>query len=130
MIKLQGVKIVTYSDERLRDIQRALMKGLYRAAGYTKTVARNSIKKTGRSRQGRPPVSHTGSLKRNIFFWIDRKNEFVDIGPAELSGTASSKIPGILEQGGTFEGAKIKARPYMAPALEKTKTRLSDILNA
>ena len=72
---------------------------------------------------GKPPLSHTGTLKKFIFFSYDTEEKTVVIGPT-LAGS-SSGAPQVLEEGGTavvrIRGEKPKAirvepRPYMQPA--------------
>ena len=131
MMTIDDVKIVMRSDEYMRDLRQASLKGLVRVAALTRVIARRSIRKRkGPSRPGRPPHSHTGLLKRHIYFWPDRKGETVDIGAAALGGTRSDDIPGVLEQGGRAKAARVQPRPYMGPALDKSKEQLKDILRA
>ena len=128
MIKIDGIKVTLYDKRTLTETNRSVMRVFIKAAAYTRTVARNSIKSSGKknkpSSPGSPPKSRTGYLKRNILFWPDRKNLSVKIGPAVMSGTKSNEIPGVLEEGGMIDGIRYEKRPYMNPALEKAKARL------
>lgn len=134
MITVDNVKIQFLDKRTLTETRRSVMRGFARVAAYTRAVARNSIKRgkkgQGVSKPGRPPFSRTGLLKKHIYFWQDWKNQSVQIGPARLAGTASQDIPGALEEGGFVDGARIGARPYMQPALDKAKSRLSTAIRA
>ena len=51
-----------------------------------RTTARHSIHKRKRTiAPGEPPSSHTGLLRRFIFFGYDRERRSVVIGPARLN---------------------------------------------
>jgi len=95
-------------------------------------TARWSIRKRKKSSlPGQPPSSHTGLLKRFLFYSYDYSRKSVVIGPAKLNAK-NTGAPEALEYGGTAllkigkENRKIQiaSRPYMNPAFEKTKTQL------
>jgi len=85
---------------------------------------------------GGPPSSHTGLLRRLIFFGYDRSRRSVVIGPQRLNQKIGD-APHALEHGGTstvIEGlrgkrkkrrVKMAARPYMGPAFEQEKPKLA-----
>lgn len=130
MIAISDVKLMFFDDRTLREINRKAGRGIVRVAANTRTIARRSIRKAGKSprtlqsRPGQPPRSHTGLLRQHIYFWYDRRTQSAEIGPARLGGTQGMDIPGNLE-----EGRKgIRPRPYMGPALEKSKDQLKDLL--
>jgi len=109
------------------------------------------------SMAGEPPRSQTGNLKKGILFFLDRKRGNVIIGPvlmSSLKGGAAALLT--LEEGGsaTIEemntvgggrdakgkfkpsrkmrtGKKIRkriaARPFMKPAFEENKSKISSI---
>jgi len=55
---------------------------LSRFGAYVRTTAKHSIRKRKRiSEPGEPPSSHTGLLRRFIFFGYDRDRRSVVIGP-------------------------------------------------
>lgn len=104
-----------------------------------RTIARRSIrdgsKKTRHlpSNPGQPPKNRTGLLKDFIFYvYLDRS---VIIGAAKLNQTLGT-APNALEHGGislTNRGSRkkkrivevrIKARPFMSPALDKAIPKL------
>lgn len=114
-------------------------KALYLQAGYIRAAARNSMRpgKPGRpSAPGRPPHAITRLLKDFLFFSWDPMQKSMVVGPA---GFRSSNTPRVLEEGGTSDPTyfrrgkqlvkgtvQIKARPYMAPALQRSQEKLSE----
>ena len=107
-------------------------KVLSRFGAYVRRTARRSIRKRKRpSRPGAPPSSHTGLLKRFIFFGYDPSKKSVVIGPERL-GNKGGDAPSLLEYGGTTaidtrkgkRRARIEQRPYMGPAFEKEQHQL------
>ncbi|NLY01525.1 MAG: hypothetical protein GXY83_35990 [Rhodopirellula sp.] len=119
-----------------RGVDRATRKVLSRFGAFVRTSARHSIRKRKRvSKPGEPPSSHTGLLRRFIFFGYDRDRSSVVIGPQRLNQKVGD-APHALEYGGTstvVEGLrrrrrkrriKIAARPFMGPAFEREKPKL------
>jgi len=115
---------------------RATRRVLSRIGAYVRTTAKHSIRKRKRiSDPGEPPSSHTGLLRRFIFFGYDRGRRSVVIGPMRLNQKVGD-APAALEYGGTstvVEGLRrrrrkrrirIAARPYMGPAFEQEKPKL------
>ncbi|MGC9455262.1 MAG: hypothetical protein ACP5HU_10415 [Phycisphaerae bacterium] len=116
-----------------RATDRATRRVLSRFGAFVRRTARSSIRKRKRiSRPGRPPSSHTGLLKRFIFFGYDTRARSVVIGPARLTQTGRGEAPSLLEYGGWTtlkrrgrrKRARYKARPFMGPAFEKEKPQL------
>jgi len=125
-------------------VGRATRKVFSRFGAFVRTAARSSIRRRKRvSAPGEPPSSHTGLLKRLIFFGYDRQRRSVVIGPQRLNlpgrqaGQKIGDAPEALEQGGfstVIEGSsrrsrrrrrmRIKARPFMGPAFEKERPKL------
>ena len=137
-------------------VQRAVSKAnrqkLSQAGAIVRTTAQQSIKKapfatrkprgqqrtnfkTKTSRPGAPPYSHTGLLKRFIFFAYEPGRESAVIGPAKLAKAGAA--PQALEHGGKSTVVRrsrrgrtqrrrvtIKARPFMGPALDKERSKL------
>lgn len=117
-------------------LDRATRKVLSRFGAFVRTSARHSIRKRKRaSAPGEPPSSHTGLLRRFIFFGYDRDRRSVVIGPQRLNQKVGD-APHALEYGGSstvVEGLrgrrrkrriKVAARPYMGPAFEREKPKL------
>ncbi len=112
-------------------------KVLSKFGAFVRQTAKQSIRKSkGTSRPGRPPFSHTGVLKKFIFFGYDPMKRSVVIGPVVVPGK-SGKAPGTLEHGGKVrlpsgDKANIAPRPYMGPAfsseLDKVPNLWRDII--
>ena len=115
-------KIKKKVDARTRKV-------LSKFGAFVRQTSRKSIRKRkGTSKPGRPPFSHTGVLKRFIFFGYDKDRQSVVIGPVIAPGKAG-KAPQVLEHGGKVSlpfgnNADIEPRPFMAPAFEKEKDAL------
>jgi hypothetical protein len=115
-----------------RKTDAATRRVLSKFGAYVRTTARHSIRKRKAvSRPGEPPSSHTGLLKRFIFFGYDAGRKSVVIGPTPLHGTAEA--PPLLEYGGKARRrgrkgrmvmANYRARPFMGPAYEQEKPKL------
>jgi len=111
---------------------RATRKVLSKFGAFVRQTAKGSIRKRKKASQpGTPPSSHTGLLKRLIFFGFDPVKRSVVIGPAPLR--AAVEAPPLLEYGGRARRknrkgkpvtATYKARAFMGPAFEKEKSKL------
>lgn len=130
---MQMVK--TFFDQRAvrRRLDKATRRVLSRFGAFVRRTARSSIRKRKRaSRPGQPPSSHTGLLKRFIFFGYDRGRDSVVIGPQRLGQRGRGQAPSLLEYGGVArlqrggkrQRARVASRPYMGPAFEKEKPKL------
>jgi len=107
MIKLQPGRIFFDSREVTRHIDKATRRVLSRFGAYVRANAKQSIRKRKKaSRPGKPPSSHTGLLKRFIFFAYDRDARSVVIGPERLPGSRYGEAPSVLEYGGMLRGIK------------------------
>jgi hypothetical protein len=118
---------------------RASRRVLSRFGSFVRQRARTSIRRRkgkGTSAPGKPPRSHTGLLRRFIFFGYDRRKRSVVIGPTALSNS-NGEAPSLLEYGGTARirdprnprsgrrrTARYRARPYMGPSLEAEQPKL------
>jgi hypothetical protein len=105
---------------------------LSRFGAFVRQRAKTSIRNSDDiSRPGKPPHSHTGLLRKLIYFAYDRQRRSVVIGPT-LINEEGSYVPRILEYGGEVTrlvGAQVRryryrARPYMRPAFEAEITQL------
>ncbi len=109
-------KIKKKVDARTRKV-------LSKFGAFVRQTSRKSIRKRkGASKPGRPPFSHTGVLKRFLFFGYDSDRRSVVIGPVIAPGKAG-KAPATLEHGGKVSlpfgnQAEIAPRPFMQPAFE------------
>jgi len=138
-------------------VDRANDRYLSKAGAFTMTRARQSIKKAPKGRinkagkrvfrkgssptsePGKPPKSHTGTLKRGIFFGRRAKHSML-VGPIRIG---KGVAPRALEKGGAsvrtrtirVHGAKMKvtkpitvrARPFMGPALTQVSAKFPDL---
>jgi len=133
MIDINVKKMFFTSRAVLSATDRATRRVLSRFGAYVRRTAKSSIRKRKRiSSPGKPPSSHTGLLKRFIFFGYDRARRSVVIGPARLTQGGRGDAPSLLEYGGTTalktrgkrKRARFRARPYMGPAMEKERPKL------
>lgn len=124
------------SPKVVRVVDKSTRRVLSRFGAFVRRTAKGSIRKRKKaSAPGKPPSSHTGLLKRFIFFGYDRQKQSVVIGPTQLTDNNRGDAPSILEYGGrtTIEGNKkktrvrISARPFMGPAFEKEKPNLPSL---
>jgi hypothetical protein len=92
----------------VREVGRKMAAVLNHFGGLVRKIARNSIKRRKKSSQpGDPPSSHTGLLKKFIFYTFDRVRKSVIVGPVKLNarsalnlGANVRTIPETLEYGG------------------------------
>ncbi|MCL2348594.1 MAG: hypothetical protein FWC50_10095 [Planctomycetaceae bacterium] len=98
-------------------------KVLSQFGSYVRRSARQSIRPSNRtSPPGHPPFSHSGKLRKNIFFMFDPKRRSVVIGPVIYPGKTGRALPA-LEYGGKTDMpdgdvVRIEARPFMGPAFQ------------
>jgi len=117
-------------------VERAERRNLMKQGAFVRTAAKSSIKPRKKpSRPGNPPRSHTGLLKRHIYFVHDPVRRTVVIGPTLLNSAKrrnvrpATTVPNVLEYGGKARvidrrtlrtrTIRIAERPYMRPALKK-----------
>lgn len=133
MLRMKTVSVDMFFDRAkvVRAVDKATRVVLSKAGAFVRTAARSSIRSRKRSSQpGEPPSSHSGLLKRLILFGYDRRRQTVVIGPMKLNQKVGN-APEALEHGGTsvvVEGlrrrrrrrrVRIRARPFMGPAMVK-----------
>ena len=136
-IKINQAKGMFFDAPKvMRSVDAATRKVLSKFGAYVRTAARSSIRKRKKaSAEGSPPSSHTGLLKKFIYFGYDASQQSVVIGPAKLN--TSTGAPEILEYGGTAtisqrikpgkykkKKVAISARPFMHPALKQEQPKL------
>ena len=122
-------KLFFDSPKVLGAVDKATRKVLSRFGAFVRRTAKGSIRKRKKtSVPGQPPSSHTGLLKRFIFFSYDPNRKSVVIGPMRLDQNNRGDAPSALEYGGTVtldkKKVNIRPRPYMGPAFEKEKPNL------
>lgn len=136
-MRLQQAKGLFFDRQRvLNSVSRAERRVLSKFGAFVRRGARSSIRKRKRSsKPGQPPSSHTGLLKRNIFFVYEPTRSSVVIGPIRLN-QAIGDAPAALEHGGrtqvlvggrkrhTVRTVSIQPRPFMGPAFEREQPKL------
>lgn len=114
-------------------VDAASRKVLSKFGALVRRSAKSSIRKRKKpAPPGSPPSSHTGLLKKFIFFGYDTDARSVVIGPTRLNQKGRGEAPPLLEYGGKTtlkrrgkrKRTTYKARPYMGPAFEKEKPQL------
>ncbi|MFA5291950.1 MAG: hypothetical protein WC496_02835 [Phycisphaerae bacterium] len=141
--KLFEVKKLFFDRAKvIRAVSKAARKTLNHIGGLIRLTARRSIRDAKNhnavSRPGKPPLSHTGLLKRFIMYAYEPSKETVVVGPVLLGGRQGKDAPHTLEFGGSAKANSrrlggrrnvfIKPRPYMYPALEKNQQTICKIL--
>ena len=150
---------IEYKANFFSEVDKGLKRDLSRLGAYCRKTAKNSIKDARRlskkkrresrwrrdrftgvaepySREGQPPLSKTGLLKKFILFAWDNSTKSAVVGAAKFK---DGNVPHALEYGGvvniaTWEGghhhvvsAYIRPRPYMRPALAETQKYLPKV---
>lgn len=83
-------------------MDRASRRVFSRFGAFVRQIAKTSIRRRRDSAPpGSPPSSHTGLLRRFIFFFWDPSTRSVVIGPAALNQRAAAVAPALLEYGGS-----------------------------
>ena len=121
------------SPKVIHRVDRASRSVLSKFGSFVRTAARSSIRPRKKSsKPGNPPTSHSGMLRRFIFFGYSQQLTSVVIGPAKLNAKKGN-VPEVLEYGGKSnifsydssvkkkvkKSVRISARPYMRPAFAK-----------
>ena len=131
------VKRMFFDSKTVRSkTDKATRRVLSKFGAFVRQTAKRSIRKRKKASQpGKPPSSHTGLLKKFIFFGFDVIRRSVVIGPMRLSQKGRGDAPSALEYGGVVtmqtrrreakrKKARIRPRPFMGPAMEKEKDQL------
>ena len=126
--------VLMFNTKAIRNhVDRATRKVLSKFGAFVRQTAKRSIRKRkAASPPGSPPSSHTGLLRRFIWFGYEPGKRSVVIGPARLSDKGRGEAPSLLEYGGSTtlkrqgkrRRTRIRARPFMGPAFEKESTKL------
>ena len=133
MFRMKTVTMDMFFDRKkvIRAADPATRRNLSKAGAFIRTAAKHSIRKRkGALPRGSSPSSHTGLLRRFIFFGYERSRQTVVVGPMRLNQKAGM-APAAPEHGGTSvlvvgtrrrrrkRRVRIAARPFMGPALAK-----------
>jgi hypothetical protein len=133
MIHFEFKKLFFDRQAVISKVDAASRKVLSKFGAFVRRSAKSSIRKRKKpAPPGSPPSSHTGLLKKFIFFGYDPERQSVVIGPTRLNQKGKGEAPPLLEYGGKAtlvrRGKKkrttYKARPYMGPAFEKETPQL------
>lgn len=135
-VDIEGVdKLLKASDRVKAELARELEKGLYASALRVEREAKISITnggKTGRvyqrrtvshqaSAPGEPPASDTGRLVNSFASYVNKLSQ-EKIESFVVAGRGVVRYARMLEFGTT----KMAPRPYMMPALEKSRSWIRD----
>lgn len=127
-VRIDAAKSMFFDRVIVSAADKGEVKTLSKMGAFIRTSARSSIRKRKKSsRPGQAPSSHTGLLKKFLYFGYDSGRRTVVVGPARLNGTRNPQSLETLEFGGkadVYRNGKsvtvdIEARPYMGPALTK-----------
>ena len=133
MIGFEIKKLFFDRQAVISKVDTATRRVLSKFGAFVRRSAKSSIRKRKKAAPpGQPPSSHTGLLKKFIFFGYDAARQSVVIGPTRLNQKGRGEAPPLLEYGGKAtlvrRGKKkrvtYQARPYMGPAFEKEKPQL------
>jgi len=140
MLRMQMKNLFFDTPKVQRSVDRGTRRVLSRFGAFVRRSAKSSIRPRKRvSRPGEPPSSHTGLLKKFIFFAYQPRNKSVVIGPVQLTQKGRGEAPRLLEHGGTAtlqrHGKRDKAnfrahfqgRPFMGPAFLKEQPKLPEM---
>jgi hypothetical protein len=111
MLRMKNVSLDMFFDRRkvTGPVDKATRGVLSKAGAFVRTAARHSIRtRKGTSPPGSPPYSHTGVLKRFLFFGYDPARRTVVVGPMATNQVFFGKdrrpvrgtVPEVLEYGG------------------------------
>lgn len=134
-IKLSDAKRLFFDRAAVTSAaERGTRRALSKFGAFVRQTARTSIRKRKSiSEPGQPPSSHTGLLKRNIFFVFSPQTRSVVIGPILLNKRTDA--PRLLEHGDSVirrrRNRRVRmtytARPFMGPAFQREQQRLPEL---
>jgi len=119
-----GFQVKTRADipKVLRKVRRANIENLGHAGASIRLTAKRSIRKSPNPAEpGKPPKTRRGQLRSAIRFAVEKNRQRVVIGPDFRIVGQSARAH---EFGGRYRKQRYPKRPFMGPALTKTKDRL------
>jgi hypothetical protein len=131
MIGFEIKKLFFDREAVVSKVDAATRKVLSKFGAFVRRTAKGSIRhRKAAAPPGTPPSSHTGLLRKFIFFGYEPDRRSVVIGPVRLR--RGGDAPPLLEYGGEAtlerrgkrERVTYKARPFMGPAFEKEQPKL------
>lgn len=112
MLKFKRSKVKEFffdGDLVKSSVDRATARVLGKFGAFVRRTAKGMIRGGKKpSKPGSPPKSHTGLLKKFLYFAWDPASKSVVVGPARLDGDGLGTAPETLERGGT---AMVRALP-------------------
>lgn len=139
IIRVRAVVYSTFNVQKILRAQRQQeVRRLRRAGAFVRQTAQQSLttSKGPSTPAGRPPRSHTRTLKRSIKFAVDAGARRVLIGPEALGTAAGAQALQAIEFGGWSHTVrrnrrqkriKLQPHPFMGPALVKETPNLPAI---
>ncbi len=112
-----------FYSQRVRDAaKKGSFKSLNHAGAAIRITARRSIRRSKKpSREGTPPHTKKGQLKRSLRYAVEKQKERVLIGPTY---TVVGRSGMAHEFGGKYRRQSYPKRSFMGPALKKVENRL------
>lgn len=136
MVEIRFKKIEFYKNRFFRAVEKGRRQELSRAGAFIRQRAKSSIRKRkGVSAPGSPPSSHTGILRRFIFFGYDPTADSVVVGPAKTNQVFFSRnrkpvrgtVPEVLEYGGSITIFEVFKNGKWRRADLRSRRRLSGL---
>ena len=119
------VSIKDETAKMAKAVEKYNIESLGHAGGILRKTAQRSIRRrTGPSRPGTPPNTHSGALRRSIRYAVDKQREEVRIGP--VASVIGTRLGPLHEFGGKNKRGTYPARPFMGPAFKTILPRLPD----
>jgi len=121
MISMRGRS--EFYSQRMRDAaKKASFKSLNHAGAAIRLTARRSIRRNKKpSREGTPPHTKKGQLKRSLRYAVNKDKGSVIIGPTY---TVVGRSGMAHEFGGKYYGRDYPKRKFMGPALNKMEKKI------
>ena len=96
---------------------------LRRMGAYIRRAAQSKVRQSRNpSQPGEPPHTRRGALKRGILFGVDRRTNYVVVGPSvRFVGTSMQAH----EFGGGYKRERYPKRPLMGPSLRESAPHLA-----
>ena len=114
------------TKDETRKVRAKAQQGNFKSLGHAGAAIRLTAKRSIRRRkkaspEGQPPSTRKGQLRGAIRYEVEKQKDLVVIGPEHSKvGTSASAH----EHGGRYKRQRYPKRPFMGPALNKTKDRL------
>lgn len=119
----------------MRKVKDGTKSALSRFGAFVRTSAQRSMRPGGKKNAiaapGTPPRTHTGLLRKLIWFGYDDSTDSVVVGPKRFN-SSGRPVPQVLEQGGPGKTSKgvpaiYRKFPFMAPALTAEQDKFAGL---